>query len=656
MTKKRQGNVAVHTSLLISFLIASLFLLISLAASLAQESPFAVEEISILEEEFAEEVEIIEDRAGTTPDSLLYVVDEIIENVNLALKEGEEKAEYALEVKQEKVAEAALMAAEQKQEETAQALERAQSVSPIIEKEISPRLLAVARDNTEFSQRMLAAIQKSTPAGWEEVGALLDEQVTAEEKIRIAGEIASKVGEYCEELSYVDYNAVLADQYCNPDAAPSWLKEAVEGEMSQREEAALEKMIQEITTCVNDPRSCRCDDIPVEKHQQECEENKALAIRCEFEQDFNACKELEQKPLVPPDTPDFLRPAFEETLAQLIEQKKQEMFDKFAPPECKEAGLTTPEECESLMREKYGEPPEECQQDGKFIGMEECMAIVIEKYDIPSECIRDGRPIGKDECIALMASSGQIPAECMEGGNFIGREECEEKMSAQFEIPEACKDSDGKFIGREECEQIMREQVAGQFEGGFGGGGGAPADCLEDGEFIGMDECTALIQERIAAGEFPGGFPGGPSGEFPGGGFPGGESPDGFPGGEGGLPEGLELPPELFDAGVLESLTVGGDQHLVIGEGGAQLVGIEELQQLREQAEQALEQESEHSPVADQLREALTQLEEAREAVERGEEVAIGEQGEIRELGEESGERGEEAGGEEHEESAGEEG
>ncbi len=644
----------------------TIFILL-LSTIVITQSPFAVEERGALEEELAEEIEIIEERAGTTPDSPLYVVDEIVENINLAVRDGESKAEYALQVKQEKVAEAALMAGEQKEEETVKALQKAQSVSLIIEQEITPQLLAVARDNTEFSQRILAAIQKNSPEGWEEVGALLDEQVTTEEKILLAGEIAAKIGDYCEQLSYVDYNVMLQDQYCNPNNAPEWLKEAVEGEITKREEAALDKLIKEITTCINDPRDCQCGDIPVEKHQRECEENKALAIRCEFEQDFSACQELEQKPLVPPDTPDFLRPAFEETMAQLIAQKKQEMFAKFAPPECVEAGITVPEDCESLMREKYGEPPEECQQDGKFLGMEECMAIMIKKYDIPNECMPGGKPIPREECEAIMVSSGKIPADCVDGGKFIGREECEEKMMAQYDIPAACKDSSGKFIGREECERIVTEQMGAQIGEGAGAGG-PPSECMEDGQFIGMDECTRLITEKMAAGGFPGGFPGGPPGEFPGGGaFPGGP-PGAFPGGAGGFPgsppggaggfpggspEGVELPPEIFNAGILETIVPGGNQHLIIGEGGAQLVSIEDLQRLREQAEHASQQEGGHSAEADQLRDAIAQLQEERERVD-----AEGFAGEGGEAGEEAGheQAGEEAEGEERGEESGGEG
>ncbi len=618
---------------LISIILVIISLL--LLTSIAQESPFAVEERGAFEEEFAEEIVIIEERAGTTPDSPLYVIDEIIEDITLAIKDGEDKAEYALEVKQEKISEAALMLEKKKAEETAQALQKAGKVSSIIEAELSPLLEKLAKENVAYSQRILAALEKNTPQGWEEVADLIEQQLTAEEKIQLAAELVPKIADYCEELSYIDYNTMLQDQYCQPENAPAWLREAIEGEMQQREEGAIAELVEVLTTCVNDPRDCDCSGIPVDKHRQDCEENKALAIRCEFEQEMSACEELESKPLVPDDVPEFLRPAFESTMSELIAKKEKEMFAKFAPPECVEAGLSTREECESLMREKYGEPPEECEQDGKFIGMEECMAIMIEKYDIPSECVQDGRPIGQDECIALMVGSGQIPADCMEGGSFIGREECEQKMVSGMitsgQIPEACVEG-GQFIGREECEARMQAQATDMAASAMRGDG-PPADCMRDGGFIGMEECQQIMQEKFAGGIAHGGMPG----EFPEG--PSGEISEGL--------ESLSIPG--FEH--LESMVPGGDQVLIVDDGGSHLVSREELQQLLEQAEQAAGQESGRREVAEQLRDAITQLEEARENVERGEQRGE----ERREFGGEVGEVSEGSAGEAAEESGSEE-
>ena len=621
-----------------------LLLFLILALTVAQESPFALEESAVSEEELAEEVELVEDRAGTTPDSAFYVIDEIVEDINLAVRDGESKAEYALGVKQEKVAEAALMLNEQKAKETAEALQKMKSVSGIIQDELSPRLQALAKENGEFSQKLLAAMEQDTPEGWDDVNVLISEQFTEEEKIQISSALVTKLGDYCEELSYVDYDAMLQDQHCNPSNAPEWLKEMLEGELAQREEEAKKQLVSELTACINDPRDCNCNDIPVEVHRQGCEEDKALAIRCEFEEDRSACDQLDQKSIGGEDVPAFLRSTFESTITELISKKEKEMFDKFAPPECKEAGVTTREECESIMREKYGEPPEECQKEGRFIGEEACMLVMKEKYDIPDECFPGGKPVTQEECMAIMASSGKIPGDCLQDGKFIGREECEETMISQMaasgQIPEDCLEN-GQFIGREECEQKMMasgavsgsapeacleegefigqkactEKMKGQAGSGMGEGGSTASECMENDEFIGEEACMRIFQEKMGQG---GGFGSGmPS--MPPSGIPPSETEQ--PSAGGGLAVGapsLNIP-VIPDTSGLEHAQFGGDQVLIVDDGGSQLVPREELQRLREEAERNAEMEGEHSSTAEQIREEIQQLQQDKDNAGRDE-------------------------------------
>ncbi len=632
-----------------------LFLLFLTPFTTAQESPFAAEEAGSVEEEFAEEIVLTEERAGTTPDSPLYVIDEIVEDANLALRTGESKAEYALGVKEEKISEAVLMVQKNNSEATAEALQKANNVSALIERELSPQLEALAKENTELSKKLLAAMQQNAPQDWEEVDQLIATQFTNEEKIRIASDLVVKIGDYCEELAFVDYGTMLQDTYCNPQNAPDWLREMIGGEIAKREEQAKEKVIEEITMCINDPRDCRCDDIPVENHRKECEENKALAIRCEFELDISACEELEQKPFVPEGLPAFLRPAFESTMAELIAKKEKEMFEKFAPAECKEAGVSTRGECETIMREKYGEPPEECQREGKFIGEEACMQIMIEKHDIPSECIKDGKLIGREACEEILVSKGIIPQECVEGGKFIGREACEEKMVASGTIPPECAEGgkllsedeciarlvssgkipeqcveNGEFVGREKCEERMRSGAGGQIGGP--GTGEAPAECIENGQFIGEEACIKKITDKFTAPGAGEGVPGIPGSvpihegapEAPAGGVPGivpalPEIPAEIPGEQAPAQPGeITVPPVIPNVDVPPaSYQPGADQHLIVDAEGAELVDKDELRKVAEEAERRAHEEGEHEEV-ERIRGEIEQIHEEREQLETG--------------------------------------
>ncbi len=483
-----------------------LVLLILVNSVFAPGDLFAAEKIEAWEEEYAEEVVMIEDRAGTTPDEVLYIVDEVVEDITLLIKKGEDKAEYALEVKEEKVAEAALMVGENKSEEALVALVKANNVSDIVAQEVGLNLKEGAWKSAELSEEQLEKLKGKLPleAEWEEISKLIESQQGQEEKIKIASKLAEKIGVYCDELAKLDFQLMEEDEHCDPEQAPEWLRGYVEEDLEKRQREAEEMMIGMLTTCINDPRECDCSQIPVVSEQRDCEINTRLAVRCEFERDMSACEELEgQEPMVPEGIPDFLRPIFEEKVTELIAAKEKEMFSKLAPPECieagldnredceelmiekylppecKEAGAYSKEECESLMMEKYGSPPEECMKDGRSLSREECEAIMIEKFNIPDECIKDGHPIGEEECRALT-----LPPECKEAG-ATSREECE-KVMIEKHVPPECKEAGA--LTPEECEKVMREKRGGE--------GGPPEECMVDGEFIGQEECEELMRGK----------------------------------------------------------------------------------------------------------------------------------------------------------------
>ncbi len=576
---------------------------------LAEETPFSVETTVFSEEAQAVEITIVEERAGTTPDSPLYVVDKIVENTQLALKSGEDKAAYALQIKGEKIAEAALMAKENKSQEAGTALEKAGELSGVIEAEISPALEDLAKEETAFSNKLLTAMKKDLPT-WEEINTLVEQQKTNEGKIQVAMEMSKKIGSYCEQLAMQDYDLMIKDDYCNPDNAPEWLREKIKKEMADKEEEAKKEMVEQITTCINDPRQCDCSKIPVAKHRNNCEKNTALAIKCEYEQDMAACDELSKQPIVPEGIPAFLRPFFEQTVSELISKKEKEMFAKFAPKECVEAGVSTREDCERIMREKYGEPPAECQKDGQFIGEKECNQIMIQKFDIPPECVKgDGALMREEECMQIMVQSGKIPSECLREGKPLPREECE-KIMIEKNIPPECKEEGA--LTREACEAVMRERFAQQ-------GMGPPQECQKDGQFIGEAECTEIMKSKFG-GQIPsgqmGGQPGVPGQIMPG--QPGEGIPFSEEGGmmPGQMPIGPQMPPGQLEGSFLPvnpqmppmEAYRGGNQHLVIGPQGPQLINQPELEQLRQDAERRMAEGQTPPEEIERLRQEVGQL------------------------------------------------
>ncbi len=418
---------------------------------------------------------------GILPTSPLYGVEKAIDNINLATKTGEDKAITALQIKKERLAEAQFLIQQGIKvdvEDVEEAILDAQEKAEVVEKEVTPKIQEEVKKDSKETITTLKEIKedlkkisaeenitesKDTEKDFVKLEKLINKNIAQEEKIRIASDLVKNIGDYCEKLAMQDYSLMESDEKCDPEQEdiPDWLKELIKKDIAEREEQAKQEMISQLTTCVMDPRQCDCSKIPVKKHQQECEENTALAIKCEYEEDMSACDELQSKPIVPEDMPAFLKPFFESTMKDLIAKKEEQMFKKFAPPECIEANARTRDACESLMREKYGEPPEECK-------------------DVRS----------KEECESRLIAAGKIPPECIENGKVISQEECMNKM-----IPEPCKQA-GAFT-REECERIMTEFY--QIEGPPSGEG-PPPECMKDSQFIGQEECEAIMKEKFAEG------------------------------------------------------------------------------------------------------------------------------------------------------------
>ncbi len=206
-------------------LISVLMVFLAIAVVLAQE--FELEEIGddfekefeeeeeeldeeYVEEEYVKEEILIEVRAGTTPDSPFYFVDEIVEDINLAVRKGEDKAKYALKIAEEKVAEAKLMADKNKSTETGEALTRAHNISKIIEEGASPDLENETNKRMESIKRILKEMEEQLPEDWDEIKSLIYAQQTQAEKNKMAVNLATKIKTLCEKLAKEDWKLMEA--------------------------------------------------------------------------------------------------------------------------------------------------------------------------------------------------------------------------------------------------------------------------------------------------------------------------------------------------------------------------------------------------------------------------------------------------------------
>lgn len=497
MALMRKEGATVNSTILFCILasvLASVFLAIAAAAQESEEE--AGGEV-VLEEEI-----VAEESAGMTPDSPLYVFDKIVDNVQLALADGDEKTKKALEIKEERIAEASVMVDRKKPDEAKSALELATKAAEQAQKELDPELEKETNKKVRRAAKLLSGLQEKLPdEGWEGVEKAIDAQLSEEEKVRVALLVSKSRLSYCDSLAKQDFDLMKGDELCQIEKSPQWLKERVEGEFTAREDNAKRQIIDSVSTCIVDPKKCDCSQIPVSKHSQSCEVKKALAIRCEYENDQSACSELASEKMED-FLPDFIGEEGKQTVLAHLREKEQDMFSKFKPPEC--AAVSTFQDCFAVMKELYGEPPEceglnddecielmkskppeteeerkknfppECQEAGVANPLD-CAKLMFSKYGTPPQC----EGLDTKECMKLMrqerpdAANFAMPPECQEAGAKEPRQ-CFDIMTAKFGTPPECEG-----LSSDDCFKEMMKRGPGQ-----GGGkmrGQEPPECQEKG-------------------------------------------------------------------------------------------------------------------------------------------------------------------------------
>lgn len=453
-----------------------------------------------------------------------------IDDVRMIFANDEGKVNIALEVREKEINSAIESAKVGNTEEAIKLLEDAKKKLEIVQDKISPEVVEEVQKNIEEIKKKLSETGDIPP----EFEGYIKDYMIEEEKTSLSASLSEKLFNYCTELANQDYETMLKDEKCKSENAPVWLKDKVDEKINDLKENASEKILEVLTNCINDPRDCDCSKIPAGNAETKCEESKALAIKCEFQEDKSACTQLNNIDLnLPSNIPKFLQPFFKQKLNDAIGSKEKEMFNKFAPKECIEAKATTREECEKIMFEKnaprecieagattkeacekimngiYGPPPTECMENGEFIGPEACDDKMVKSGRIPQECIKDSKPLPPEDCNQIMQEKGMmnkpdlntIPKECIKNGEAVLPEECQKIMEElgiappggkpgemQGNIPQECMQN-GQPISPEECNKIMEEKgIVPQQQGGDMMSG----ECREKG-ITDFYECQKIV-------------------------------------------------------------------------------------------------------------------------------------------------------------------
>ena len=387
-----------------------------------------------------DETAVLEETEGITPDSVFYPIDKFFDRFADEVK-----------VREEKVAEIRAMIEEGNFEAAREALENYKVYAENLEREVSPEQRDEVRRSAAAIYNVLKSLEVQIPD--ENKEEFFDDIIEREGRIVTAVEIAGKIKELCEQLSELD--PLEYSRVCKTgDDSPRWqqdLHKDLTEEQRKEAKAFFEIMLQCFETSGG---TCRCDDISITAFADKCSVIAPLAYACEVEDNDAACDKMdaiEDEEPIEDLLPDYLL----DVLDRLEDRYDDSQFDNHAPRECKEAGITTREECMDLMFRIHA--PEECVEAlerGELDTSNErefdraCEKIMFNTH-APRECREEGLTDFR-ECGVLMFRI-HAPQECIAAG-LTGEYRSDERK---------CRDLVGGDFGSRDQGPVFNVNCAG---------------------------------------------------------------------------------------------------------------------------------------------------------------------------------------------------
>jgi hypothetical protein len=316
------------------------------------------------------------------------------DNIKLFFSGGDNKVNLALEIREKEV-NSAIDNFQNQKDEAIQNLEKAEKKLKIVQKKIS------LTNSEEIKKNVDELINKINNE--ENLPEEFNDYILEEEKTKFTAILNEKTYEYCSELAKEDFALMLKDEDCNPKTAPETLKKDLE-ELEDLQERMFVQLMLEIRSCIDDPGTCNCENNFEDEQKKKCEKMVALALKCEYQNDKDACSELNSMEPIKAESfvPDFLMNLFKAKEEQMLWGENhsdcvpEECWNKNDKPECRQY-------------DKFKETKEDWDEYGNFIGTR-------------NKC-------GKEESTPTMRES--IP-QCFDGDVFL-EEKCGEIIMVENE-------------------------------------------------------------------------------------------------------------------------------------------------------------------------------------------------------------------------------
>jgi len=415
-----------------------------------------------------------------------------VDNIKLFFSSGDNKVMLALEIREKELNSAISNLKSGEEKKAKKEIESAIDMLKIIQSKTTPEIADEVRINIEETE---SKIKENENLNLE----FFEKYLTEEQKTKLIIEYSEKIFEYCEELAKQDYELMLKDEKCKNNDF-DWFKDEINNKIKEIQKQDFEEMKKQVEISMNNPKNSDCDEISLASERKRCEKFKALAIRCEFQDDESACKEIGM---------------FKDVQTEERENYEREILNRYVPAECTEVGIRNGEECKKFIIALY-QPDSECMENGEILDDEACGKKLVKEDKIPSECVKDGTPVSPEECENIMKEKSKISddkikvdlKECINAG-YDTKKECgdfllkqnlpQECIDAGALTPEACekfklpKKCQGQAYSNEECEAVFIKEKM-------------PPECQESGTYN-FFECAKILYARVSdisiEGEIP---------------------------------------------------------------------------------------------------------------------------------------------------------
>jgi len=264
----------------------------------------------------------------------------LTDNVKMFFSSGDNKVRLALDIREKEVNSAIINSQNQDEKDAIKNLEGAHKKLQVVREKVS---LDVAGEVKESVDEIVSKIEDKKDG----LSDNFDVYALEEKKTKLIAELTEETFEYCKGLAEEDFALMLKEEECNPKTAPEPLKDDLE-KLKDLQLRMFVKLMLEIRSCIDDPGTCNCEANVDPEQKAKCERMVALAVKCEYKDDENACSELEAMEPKAGDSfaesfvPDFLMNLFRDKSYMIgynIKPSKgvpEECWDENDKPECRQ--------------------------------------------------------------------------------------------------------------------------------------------------------------------------------------------------------------------------------------------------------------------------------------------------------------------------------